>query len=137
MKAEGYSPEEVIVTAGLAVRNDKGRVYDKFRNRLMFPIINVRGSVVAFGGRALGEDPAKYMNSPETPVFFKGRNLFALNVAKQYGLKQGIILVQGYMDVVSLNQRGILNVVAGLGTAFTLGSGKASETVCKRGLCLL
>lgn len=123
LKAEGYSPEE-IVTAGLAVRNDKGRVYDKFRNRLMFPIINVRGSVVAFGGRALGEDPAKYMNSPETPVFFKGRNLFALNVAKQYGLKQGIILVEGYMDVVSLNQRGIPNVVAGLGTAFTLDQAK-------------
>ncbi len=118
LKTKGYTPDE-IVTAGLAVKNDKGRVYDKFRNRLMFPIIDVRGNVVAFGGRALADDPAKYMNSPETPVFHKGRNLFSLNLAKQNGLKEGLILVEGYMDVISLYQRGITNVVAGLGTALT------------------
>ena len=118
LKEKGYTEDE-IVSAGLAVKNEKGRVYDKFRNRLMFPIINVRGSVIAFGGRALGDDPAKYMNSPETPVFHKGRNVYNLNHAKQYGQKDGLILVEGYMDVASLNQYGIPNVIAGLGTAFT------------------
>ncbi len=118
MTEKGFTKDELIL-AGLAVKNEKGRVYDKFRNRLMFPIIDVRGNVIAFGGRALGEDSAKYMNSPETLVFHKGRNLFALNLAKQTGLKDGIILVEGYMDVISLYQRGITNVVAGLGTALT------------------
>ncbi|MBE7022179.1 MAG: DNA primase [Ruminococcaceae bacterium] len=118
LQAEGYTPEE-IVTAGLAVRNEKGRVYDKFRNRLMFPIIDVRGNVIAFGGRTLGDDQAKYMNSPETPVFHKGRHLFSLNLAKQSGMKEGLILVEGYMDVISLYQAGICNAVAGLGTALT------------------
>ncbi len=118
MRAKGYSDDELI-TGGLAVKNEKGRVYDKFRNRLMFPIIDVRGNVIAFGGRTLGDDQAKYMNSPETPVFHKGRNLFALNLAKQVGMKEGLILVEGYMDVISLYQRGITNVVAGLGTALT------------------
>ncbi len=118
LKEKGYSAQEIVL-AGLAVKNDKGRMYDKFRNRLMFPIIDVRGNVVAFGGRALSDDPAKYMNSPETPVFHKGRNLFSLNLAKQSGLKEGLILVEGYMDVISLYQRGITNVVAGLGTALT------------------
>ncbi len=118
MKEKGYTPDE-LVTAGLAVKNEKGRVYDKFRNRLMFPIIDVRGNVIAFGGRALGDDNAKYMNSPETPVFHKGRNLFALNLAKQVGMKEGLILVEGYMDVIALYQKGITNAVAGLGTALT------------------
>lgn len=118
METKGYTADE-LVTAGLAVRNGNGRIYDKFRNRLMFPIIDVRGNVVAFGGRTLGDDQAKYMNSPETPVFHKGRNLFALNLAKQTGLKDGLILVEGYMDVISLYQRGITNAVAGLGTALT------------------
>ncbi|MBQ3225891.1 MAG: DNA primase [Clostridia bacterium] len=118
LKQKGYTEQE-IVTAGLAVKNEKGRVYDKFRNRLMFPIINVRGNVVAFGGRALGDDPAKYMNSPETPVFHKGSNVYNLNNAKQYGRKDGLILVEGYMDVASLHQSGIENAIAGLGTAFT------------------
>lgn len=118
MREKGYQDEE-LVKGGLAVKNEKGRVYDKFRNRLMFPIIDVRGNVIAFGGRTLGDDAAKYMNSPETPVFHKGRNLFALNLAKQVGMKEGLVLVEGYMDVVSLYQRGIVNVVAGLGTALT------------------
>ena len=119
MKEKGYTQEELL-TAGLVVRNEKGRYYDKFRNRLMFPIIDVRGNVIAFGGRALGEgDPAKYMNSPETPVFHKGRNLFSLNNAKQLGTKEGLILVEGYMDVIALYQKGIQNAVAGLGTALT------------------
>lgn len=116
----GYQNDE-IVTAGLAVKNDKGHVYDKFRNRLMFPIIDVRGNVIAFGGRALGDDAAKYMNSPETPVFHKGNNVFGLNVAKQFGAKDGLILTEGYMDAVSLHVYGFPNAVAGLGTALTDG----------------
>lgn len=115
---KGFSDREML-DAGLVVKNEKGHIYDKFRNRLMFPIINVRGSVIAFSGRALGDDPAKYMNSPETPVFHKGNNLFNLNLAKQYGQKEGLLLVEGNVDVASLYQRGICNAVAGLGTAFT------------------
>lgn len=115
---KGFSDREML-DAGLVAKNEKGHIYDKFRNRLMFPIINVRGSVIGFSGRALGDDPAKYMNSPETPVFHKGNNLFNLNLAKQYGQKEGLLLVEGNIDVASLYQRGIRNVVAGLGTAFT------------------
>ncbi|MBR4874742.1 MAG: DNA primase [Clostridia bacterium] len=118
LNEHGFKNDE-IVAAGLAVKNEKGRVYDKFRNRLMFPIIDVRGNVIAFGGRALGEDAAKYMNSPETPVFHKGDNVFGLNVAKGYGLTDGLILVEGYMDAVSLHVHGFPNAVAGLGTALT------------------
>ncbi|MBO5930110.1 MAG: DNA primase, partial [Clostridia bacterium] len=120
LNENGFRNDE-IVTAGLAVRNEKGRVYDKFRNRLMFPIIDVRGNVIAFGGRALGDDAAKYMNSPETPVFHKGDHVFGLNVAKAYGAKDGLILVEGYMDAVSLHVHGFPNAVAGLGTALTEG----------------
>ncbi|MBR6646875.1 MAG: DNA primase, partial [Clostridia bacterium] len=118
LKSSGYSQDEIVL-AGLAAKNDKGRVYDKFRNRLMFPIIDVRGNVVAFSGRAIGDDPAKYMNSPETPVFYKSRNVFGLNIAKQYSKTDGVILVEGNMDVVSLYQKGFPNAIAGLGTAFT------------------
>ncbi len=120
LNENGFKNDE-IVDAGLAVKNEKGRVYDKFRNRLMFPIIDVRGNVIAFSGRALGDDAAKYMNSPETPVFHKGSNIFALNIAKQYGAKDGLILVEGNMDAVSLHSHGFKNAVAGLGTALTDG----------------
>lgn len=118
LKNAGYTQDEILA-AGLIAKNEKGRVYDKFRNRLMFPIIDVRGNVVAFSGRALGDDPAKYMNSPETPVFHKSRNIFGLNIAKNISKTEGVILVEGNIDVVSLYQRGIQNAVAGLGTAFT------------------
>lgn len=118
LKKSGYN-EDDIIEAGLAVKNEKNRVYDKFRNRLMFPVIDIRGNVIAFSGRALGDDKAKYMNSPETPVFVKGKNLFGLNLAKKFSKDSGVILVEGNMDVVSLYSRGFKNVVAGLGTAFT------------------
>ncbi len=118
LKEKGFSQDEILA-AGLIAKNENGRVYDKFRNRLMFPIIDVRGNVVAFSGRALGDDPAKYMNSPETPVFHKSRNLFGLNIAKAHSKTDGVVLVEGNMDVVSLYQRGVPNAVAGLGTAFT------------------
>ena len=118
LNQNGYKNDE-IVAGGLAVKNGKGHVYDKFRNRLMFPIIDVRGNVIAFSGRALDDSPAKYMNSPETPVFHKGDHLFALNLAKQYSAKDGLILVEGNMDAVSLHAHGFPNAVAGLGTALT------------------
>lgn len=118
LKENGFRNDD-IVEAGLAVKNEKGHVYDKFRNRLMFPIIDVRGNVIAFSGRALDDSPAKYMNSPETPVFHKGSNIFALNLAKQYSANDGLILVEGNMDAVSLHAFGFPNAVAGLGTALT------------------
>lgn len=114
---KGYSEYEQE-QSGLVIKKDTGRRYDRFRNRLMFPIIDVRGNVIGFGGRAM-DDGVKYLNSPETPVFHKGYNVFSLNLAKNIGPKEGLILVEGYMDVVSLYQRGITNAVAGLGTALT------------------
>lgn len=120
LNENGFKNDE-IVEAGLAVKNEKGHIYDKFRNRLMFPVIDVRGNVIAFSGRALGESNAKYMNSPETPVYHKGSNIFALNIAKQYGAKDGLILVEGNLDAVSLHAHGFPNAVAGLGTALTDG----------------
>lgn len=118
LKENGFQNDE-IVAAGLAVRNEKGNVYDKFRNRLMFPIIDVRGNVIAFSGRALDDSPAKYMNSPETPVYHKGDHLFGLNIAKQTSMNDGLILVEGNLDAVSLHAHGFPNAVAGLGTALT------------------
>lgn len=118
LKENGFRNED-IVEAGLAAKNEKGHIYDKFRNRLMFPIIDVRGNVIAFSGRALDDSPAKYMNSPETPVFHKGSNIFALNIAKQHSSTDGLILVEGNMDAVSLHAYGFPNAVAGLGTALT------------------
>lgn len=122
LKKSGYTENEII-EASLAVSRD-GKVYDKFRDRLMFPIIDVRGNIIGFGGRIISENqnidykPPKYLNSGETPAFDKGRNLFSLNLAKKSDLSR-IILVEGYMDVISVYQAGIPNVVATLGTALT------------------
>lgn len=119
LESHGFHRGE-MVEAGLAKESDKGRIYDFFRNRLMFPVFDVRGNVIAFGGRIMSGDSKgmKYINSPETPVFNKSRNLFSLNFAKKAG-KDFLILAEGYMDVISLYQSGIQNAVAGLGTAFT------------------
>ena len=104
-------------------RNDNGRYIDRYRNRLMFPICDVRGRVIAFGGRVLDDSKPKYINSPENIVYSKGRHLFGLNVAKKYDIKKNLLIVEGYMDVISLHQRGIHNVVASLGTAMTQQQG--------------
>ena len=113
----GYDKHE-LVDAGLAVRGDKGRIYDRFRNRVMFPIINVRSEVIGFGGRVLGDETPKYLNSNDTLIYNKSRNLFGLNVAKNS--KAGrIILTEGYMDTIALHQAGFDCAVASLGTAFT------------------
>lgn len=118
MKKKNYTEEELL-EAGLALRHkEKGTVYDRFRNRLMFPIIDVRGHVIGFGGRVMDDSTPKYLNSPETIIFNKRKNLFAMNLAKKS--KAGrIILVEGYMDAIALHQYGFDCAVASLGTALT------------------
>ena len=113
----GYSTEE-LMAAGLALRSQKGGAYDRFRNRLMFPIIDVRGNVIGFGGRVMDDSTPKYLNSPESVVFNKRKNLFAMNVAKKSKLGY-IILTEGYMDAIALHQYGFDCAVASLGTALT------------------
>ncbi|MBQ9974777.1 MAG: DNA primase [Oscillospiraceae bacterium] len=117
LAAKGYDKRQIL-EAGLAVSNDKGRIYNRFRNRVMFPIIDVRGSVIGFGGRVMDDSKPKYLNSPEGLVYNKSRNLFALNIAKKSKLGR-IILTEGYMDTIALHQAGFDNAVASLGTALT------------------
>ncbi len=133
LKGQGYTDRE-LVTAGVAGQSKKtGRAYDYFRGRVMFPIIDLRGSVIGFGGRVLGDEKPKYLNSPDTPVFKKTKNLFALNFAKN-SKEQRLILVEGNVDVITLHQAGFTNTVATLGTALTddqarLIAGYAKEVV--------
>ena len=117
LKAQGFGEKEIL-ESGLVNKNDNGTYIDRYRNRLMFPICDVRGKVIAFGGRVLDDSKPKYINSPENVVYSKGRHLFGLNVAKKDSAKK-ILIVEGYMDVISLHQRGITNVVGALGTALT------------------
>ena len=121
MKAKGYTDQELI-DSGLVTQSqkDKSKIFDRFRDRLMFPIIDVRGNVIGFGGRIIKKDSgaAKYLNSPETLIFNKRKNLFGLNLAKKS--KQGfLILVEGNIDVVALHQFGFDNAIASLGTSLT------------------
>ena len=117
MQKKGYTKDELL-DAGLVVKNEKGAIYDKFRGRVMFPIIDVRGQVIAFGGRVMDDSKPKYLNSPDTRIFHKGRNLFALNLAKKTQ-NDYFILAEGYMDVIALHQAGFDSAVASLGTALT------------------
>ncbi|WP_153116065.1 DNA primase [Rhodocyclus tenuis] len=112
--------DPALQSAGLVIRNEQGRLYDRFRDRVMFPIINAKGEVIAFGGRVLGEGEPKYLNSPETPLFEKGREVFGLPQARA-ALRETntAIVVEGYMDVVALAQHGVGNALATLGTATT------------------
>ncbi|WP_132241873.1 DNA primase [Marinisporobacter balticus] len=117
---KGYNQNEIFMAGLVSEQKNKNGYYDRFRNRVMFPIINTTGKVIAFGGRVLGDFQPKYLNSPETPAFNKGNNLFGLNFAKnEVTQKHQIIVVEGYMDVISLYQNGIKNVTASLGTALT------------------
>jgi len=125
LKAQGFEEKEIL-ESGLVNKNANGTYIDRYRERLMFPICDARGKVIAFGGRILDDskikDPKfpqpKYINSPENVVYSKGRHLFGLNVAKKESAKK-LLIVEGYMDVISLHQRGITNVVGALGTALT------------------
>ncbi len=119
MRKKGYTDQE-LVDAGLVSQSqkNKGRIYDRFRNRLMFPIIDVRGNVIGFGGRVMDDSTPKYLNSPETLIFNKRKNLFGLNLAKKTKLGY-LILVEGYMDAIALHQYGFDCAVASLGTSLT------------------
>ncbi len=122
--SKGFKENEILAT-GLVNKNDNGEYIDRFRKRLMFPIMDVNSKVVAFGGRRLENNDkiAKYINSNENLVYSKKKHLFALNLAKHSDSKK-IILVEGYMDAISLHQRGITNAVASLGTALTEEQGR-------------
>ena len=115
-----YATSTALVETGLIVENDEGRRYDRFRDRVMFPILNARGNVIGFGGRVLGEGEPKYLNSPETTLFQKGQELYGLFQARNAIRNTGrVLVVEGYMDVVALVQHGIEYAVATLGTATT------------------
>lgn len=117
MLEKGYTKRELL-DVGLCVANDKGKIYDRFRNRVIFPIIDLRGNVIGFGGRVLDDSKPKYLNSPDSIVYNKSRNLFAMNLVKKS--KAGkIILTEGYMDTISLHQAGFDYAVASLGTSLT------------------
>ena len=122
LKKQGFEEREIL-ESGLVNKNERGQYIDRYRNRLMFPICDVRGRVIAFGGRVLDDSKPKYINSPENVVYSKGRHLYGLNVAKKYDIKKKLLIVEGYMDVISLHQREIHNVVASLGTALTQQQG--------------
>lgn len=112
--------DPALVECGLIIVNDQGRRYDRFRDRVMFPILDQRGNVIGFGGRVIGQGEPKYLNSPETPLFEKGRELYGLSQARRAVQEDDTVLVvEGYMDVVGLAQSGVENVVATLGTAAT------------------
>ena len=120
LKAVGTSEERVrqLTTAGMLIENEAGRIYDRFRDRVVFPIRDQRGRVIGFGGRVLGDDKPKYLNSPETPIFHKGRELYGLYQARRANRQlDRAIIVEGYMDVIALAQHGITCAMATLGTA--------------------
>ncbi len=119
LKAKGYT-DELIAKAGLISIDEKNGVYDKFWNRVMFPIMDVNNRVIGFGGRVMGDAKPKYLNSPETEIFDKSRNLYGLNKART-SRKKYFLICEGYMDVIALHQAGFTNAVASLGTALTTG----------------
>ena len=130
LKSKGFTEEEILASC-LVNKNPAGKFIDRFRNRLMFPIFDTHERVIAFGGRVLDDSKPKYINSPEDIVYSKGRHLFAFNIARKYNSKT-IIMVEGYMDAVSLHQRGIHNAVASLGTALTEAQGRLLRRSCEK-----
>lgn len=125
LKRKGFK-DEILLEAGLILKSEKkGTFYDRFRNRVMFPVFDIKGRVIGFGGRVLDDSKPKYLNSPETLVFHKGTNLYGLNFAIKNKLEERyFIIVEGYMDCISLHQHGITNVVASLGTALTINQAR-------------
>ena len=130
LKNEGFNDEEIL-ESGLVNKNENGTYIDRYRNRLMIPILDERNRVIAFGGRVLDDSKPKYINSPENIVYSKGRHLFGLNVAKKGDTKR-LLIVEGYMDAISLHQRGITSVVASLGTALTTSQGWLLRKNCEQ-----
>lgn len=117
LKEKGYS-DELLIQTGLFLQDEKRGMYDKFWNRVMFPIMDVNNRVIGFGGRVMGDGKPKYLNSPETKIFDKSRNLYGLNFARS-SRKKSLIACEGYMDVIAMHQAGFDNAVASLGTALT------------------
>lgn len=118
LQKRGYAPADVA-QAGLAIARESGGYYDRFRDRLIFPLFNVVGDIVGFAGRAFGDAMPKYLNTPETPLFDKGKMLYGLDRAKKHVGEYGIILTEGYMDVITLHKAGVRSAVASMGTALT------------------
>ena len=121
LKKKGYQ-DQILKETGLLTYDEKRGAHDKFWNRVMFPIMDINNKVIGFGGRVMGEGEPKYLNSPETPIFEKNRNLYGMHVAKR-NRKPYFLICEGYMDVISLHQAGFTNAVASLGTAFTVQHG--------------
>lgn len=118
LRGKGYSDKEMS-DLGLIIKSKKSNYYDRFRNRVIFPVFDYKGTVIGFGGRVLDDSKPKYLNSPETPLFLKGTNLYGLNFAIKQNMNRTVVIVEGYMDCIALHQQGITNVVATLGTALT------------------
>ncbi len=133
LSSKGFTPED-IKKAGLIVKNEeKQRYYDRFRNRIIFPIKDVNGKIIAFGGRDIGDDEPKYLNSPETLLYSKSSNIYCINEAKEsLKEKEYGIIVEGYFDCIRLHQEGITNAVASLGTAFSEGHAKLLRRFTKK-----
>lgn len=133
-KAQGLKiSDQLLVDGGICVRRENAGCYDKFRNRLMFSIHDVTGRVIGFGGRTLGTDPAKYMNSPATALFDKSHSLYGLDKARQaISQTEMAVVVEGYTDVIMAHQCGVCNVVAALGTSFTTGHARILRRYAKR-----
>lgn len=132
MKSKGYK-EEILEEVGLIIKSEKGNYYDRFRNRVMFPVFDFKGKVIGFGGRVLDDSKPKYLNSPESVVFSKGTNLYGLNFAIKDGFSDRyFLIVEGYMDCISLHQYGIKNAVASLGTALTLNQARLLKRYADR-----
>lgn len=123
LRRKGFSELEML-ELGLIVKSEKGNMYDRFRNRVVFPVFDSKGKVIGFGGRVLDDSKPKYLNSPESLLFQKGINLYGLNFALKSNIDRTFIIVEGYMDCISLHQHGITNAVASLGTAFTVRQAK-------------
>ncbi|MBP2033052.1 DNA primase [Clostridium algifaecis] len=123
LKEKGFTELDML-SDGLIIKSQKGNYYDRFRNRVIFPVFNYSGKVIGFGGRVLNDSKPKYLNSPETSLFKKGTNLYGLNFAIKNNSSRMFIMVEGYMDCISLHQYGITNTVASLGTALTAGQAK-------------
>ncbi|NLB81735.1 MAG: DNA primase, partial [Clostridiaceae bacterium] len=117
LRQQGFD-DEIIIQSGVVVQSDTGDVYDRFRDRIIFPILDIRKNVIGFGGRTMEQQGPKYLNSPETAAFNKSYNLFGLNLAKN-SKESYFVLVEGYIDVISLHQGGVTNAIATLGTALT------------------
>ena len=133
LKSKQYS-DELLMESGLFAQGQRG-IYDRFRGRVIYPIMNANSKVIGFGGRVLDDSKPKYLNSPETPVFDKGRNLYGLHIARK-SRKEQLILCEGYMDVIAMHQAGFSNAVASLGTAFTSGHAMLVRRYARQALLL-